>query len=95
MSLRTRTSSLPQVSRPSVRSRIPIARIPQPQRNRMAATRRLAKPARTAAALRVAQSRNAGGWFVAGVSSDVGRTEPVVRTIAGREVGLVAQLRRR
>ncbi len=32
MSLRTRPSSLPQLSRPTVRSRIPIARIPQPQR---------------------------------------------------------------
>ncbi len=57
MSLRTRTSSLPQVSRPSVRSRIPISRMPQPRENRMAATWRLAKPARIAAALRVAQSR--------------------------------------
>ena len=36
MSLRTRTSSLPQVSRPSVRSRIPISRMPQPRENRMA-----------------------------------------------------------
>ena len=50
MSLRTRTSSLPQVSRPRVRSRIPIARIPQPREDRMASTWRLAKPARIAAA---------------------------------------------
>ena len=86
MSLRTRTSSLPQVSRPSVRSRIPISRMPQPRENRMATTWRLAKPARIAAALRVAQSRDSGGWFVAGSSADVGRKESVTRTIAGREV---------
>src|SRR5512134_3683891 len=86
MSLRTRTSSLPQVSRPRVRSRIPIARIPQPREDRMASTWRLAKPARIAAALRTAQSRNSGGWFVAGASGDVGRKESVTRTIAGREV---------
>ena len=86
MSLRTRTSPLPETSRPSVRSRIPIARIPRPRENRMAATWRLAKPARIAAALRVAQARNSGGWFVAGRSGDVGRKESVVRTIAGHEV---------
>jgi nitrite reductase/ring-hydroxylating ferredoxin subunit len=86
MSLRTRTSSVPQVSRPRVPSRIPIARIPQPRENRMAATWQLAKPARIARALRTAQSRNSGGWFVAGASGDVGRTQSVTRTIAGREV---------
>ncbi len=86
MSLRTRTSSLPQVPKPNVRSRIPISRVPQPRENRMPTTWRLAKPARIAAALRVAQSRNSGGWFVAGSSVDVGRKESVTRTIAGREV---------
>src|SRR5688500_3470706 len=86
MSLRTRTSSLPQVSRPRVRSRIPISRVPQPRETRMPTTWRLAQPARIAAALRVAQSRNTGGWFVAGCSADVGRKESVTRTIAGREI---------
>ena len=86
MSLRTRTSSLPQVSKPNVRSRIPISRAPQPRENRLATTWRLAKPARIAAALRAAQSLNSGGWFVAGKSVDVGRKESVTRTIAGREV---------
>ncbi len=38
MSLRTRTSSLPEVSKPSIRSRIPIARIPQPREDRMPST---------------------------------------------------------
>jgi hypothetical protein len=55
MSLRRRTSPLPPASRPTVRSRIPIARIPQPPQNRMASTWRLAKPGRIAAALRTAQ----------------------------------------
>ena len=86
MSLRTRTSSLPEVSKPSIRSRIPIARIPQPREDRMPSTWRLAKPARIAAALHVAQAQNSGGWFVAGASADVGRKESVTRTIAGREV---------
>ena len=86
MSLRTRTSSLPQVSRPNVRSRIPISRVPQPRENRMVPTWRLAKPGRIAAALAVAQEQDSGGWFVAGASSDVGRKESVARTIAGREV---------
>jgi Rieske [2Fe-2S] domain len=86
MSLRTPTSSLPRLSRANVRSRIPISRVPQPRENRMATTWRLAKSARIAAALRVAQSRNSGGWFVAGSSVDVGRKESLTRTIAGREV---------
>ena len=86
MSLRTRTSPLPLIPRPNVRSRIPIARVPQPRENRMSSTWRLAKPGRIAAALRTAQSQNSGGWFVAGASGDVGRKESVVRTIAGREV---------
>src|SRR5215216_38124 len=86
MSLRTRTSPLLPVRKSTDRSRIPIARIPQPPQNRMASTWRLAKPARIAAALRTAQSRNPGGWFVAGASGDVGRKESITRTIAGREV---------
>jgi nitrite reductase/ring-hydroxylating ferredoxin subunit len=85
MSLRTRTSPLLRVSRTRARSRIPIERVTQPRENRMAATWRLAKPARIAAALRTAQSRNSGGWFVAGSSSDIGRKESVTRTISGRE----------
>ena len=86
MSLRTRTSSLPQVSRPRVRSRIPIARIPQPREEpdgRDVAAGQAGSHRRGAA---VAQSRNSGGWFVAGASGDVGRKESVTRTIAGREV---------
>jgi hypothetical protein len=58
----------------------------QPRENRIAATWRLAKPARIAAALRTAQSRNAGGWFVAGASSDIARKESVTAPLPGREV---------
>ena len=67
-------------------SRIPIARVPQPREDGMSPTWRLAKPARIASSLLVAQAQNSGGWFVAGASADVGRTESVTRTIAGREV---------
>ena len=69
-----------------VRSRIPIQRVPQPRENRMTASWRQAKPGRIAAALAVSQAQNSGGWFVAGQSADVGATESVARTIAGREV---------
>ena len=86
MSLKTRINPLPQLPRQTVRSRMPIARIPQPRENSMASTWRLARPGRIAAALRTAQSRNSGGWFVAGASGDVGLKESLTRTIAGREV---------
>ncbi|HVK34523.1 MAG TPA: DUF5914 domain-containing protein [Microlunatus sp.] len=69
-----------------VRSRIPIQRVPQPRENRMTASWRQAKPGRIAAALATAQAQNSGGWYVAGKSADVGATESVARTIAGREV---------
>ena len=52
----------------------------------MSDTWRLARPSRIGASLELAQQRLAGGWFVAGVSDDVGRTASVTRTIAGREV---------
>ena len=85
MSLRTLSDLTPRVPE-SVRSRIPISRIPQPREDRMSATWRLAKPRRIAHALETALAQNSGGWFVAGKSSDVGRKESVMRTIAGREV---------
>ncbi|HYP44254.1 MAG TPA: DUF5914 domain-containing protein [Propionibacteriaceae bacterium] len=84
MSLRTRTSSPPAPSRP----RIPITRLPQPSTDRMAPTWRQAKPGRIATSLKLSQAQNSGGWFVCGVSGDVGTTQSVTRTIAGREVVL-------
>ena len=87
MSLRTRPEPLPAASPDAARrSPIPIFRVPQPRENRMVPTWRLAKPARIASALRVAQTQDSGGWFVAGASGDVGAKESVARTIAGREV---------
>lgn len=70
----------------SVRSRVPIQRVPQPRENRMTASWRQAKPARIARSLAVSQAQNSGGWYVAGKSTDVGPKESVARTIAGREV---------
>src|SRR5689334_6351195 len=70
----------------SIRSLIPIARVPQPREDRMTSTWRQARPARIAAALAAAQDRDCGGWFVAGVSGDVGTTASIARTVAGREV---------
>ena len=70
------------------RPRIPIERVPQPREDKMSETWRLARPSRIGTSLEQALARNAGGWFVAGVSADVGRTESVTRTIAGREVVL-------
>ena len=88
MSLRTRPDPLPSPvgPGPAPRPRIPISRVPQPREDRMVSTWRLAKPARIAAALQVAQAQDSGGWFVAGASTDVGTKESVARTIAGREV---------
>lgn len=85
MSLRLR-GDLPIALPERVRSRIPIQRVPQPREDRMPASWRQAKPGRIARSLAVSQARDSGGWYVAGKSSDVGRTESVARTIAGREV---------
>ena len=79
-------AAVPVAGRP--RPRIPIERVPQPREDRMSETWRLARPSRIGKSLDLAQQRNAGGWFVAGVSGDVGRTESTTRTIAGREVVL-------
>jgi nitrite reductase/ring-hydroxylating ferredoxin subunit len=82
MSLRTRPSPAPELPR------IPISRLPQPRTDRLAPTWRLAKPTRIAAALKLSQAQNSGGWYVAGASGDVGRDQSVTRTIAGRELVL-------
>jgi nitrite reductase/ring-hydroxylating ferredoxin subunit len=89
-SLRSRSSSLKTRTDPSKPElpRIPITRLPQPRVERMAPTWRMAKPGRIARSLDLALSQNSGGWFVAGVSGDVGRDKSVTRTIAGREIVL-------
>src|SRR5579875_3518939 len=68
--------------------RIPIAKLRQPGAGRLRPTWAQADPERIAAALRVAKSRDPGGWYVAGASSEVGRGVSTTRTIAGREIVL-------
>jgi len=70
----------------AVEKQIPLSRVLQPPENRMAPTWRQAKPSRIAASLAAALAKNAGGWFVAGVSADVPARTSITRTIAGREV---------
>lgn len=90
MSLRTRTSPLPapKPGAGAIRSRIPIERVPQPAEDRMTPTWKMARPGRINRSLEVSQAQNSGGWYVAGQSGDVPRTESVTRTIANREIVL-------
>ena len=83
MSLRVRNESAGPA-----RARIPISRVSQPREDAMVSTWKLARPSRIGKSLTVSQAQNSGGWFVAGVSGDVGGTESVARTVAGREVVL-------
>ncbi len=66
---------------------IPLKRLPQPDEHGLRSTWRDARPRRIARALELSQTRDPGGWFVAGASTDV-RERSIVRTIAGREVTL-------
>lgn len=94
MSLEPRKVGLPAVptrggrALAAVRSRIPIARLPQPTEPRMRPTWRQAKPSRISAALAVAQSRDPGGWLVVGSSTDVGSKLSITRSMGGREIVL-------
>lgn len=86
MSLEARkTSAVSRVQR-SVRSRIPLSRLPQPTPDRLTPTWRQARPKRISASLAVSQAQNSGGWFVAGASGDVPAATSITRTIAGREI---------
>ncbi|GGS93807.1 DUF5914 domain-containing protein [Streptomyces chromofuscus] len=49
-------------------------------------TWREARPAVIAAALKRAQARPSGNWYVVGATGDVPRDRPLARTVAGREV---------
>ncbi|MFI1510821.1 DUF5914 domain-containing protein [Streptomyces sp. NPDC020597] len=49
-------------------------------------TWREARPAVIAQALKRAQARPSGNWYVVGASRDVGDDRPLARTVAGREV---------
>lgn len=66
---------------------IPLRRVAPEPRDELPATWRQARPARIAESLERALSRDPGGWYVVGQSSDV-RTTSVTRTIAGREIVL-------
>lgn len=68
--------------------RVPIVRLPRTPTDRLAPTWPQADPARIAAALADAQSRDPDGWYVVAASTEVPRHRSVVRTVAGREVVL-------
>lgn len=81
-------SRLPVPLPDRVVSRLPLSWLPQPPLRDLGSTWRDAKPARIARAYRAAAARSAGGWCVAGASTDLGRTRSIVRTLADREVVL-------
>ncbi len=72
----------------SIRSRIPIARIPAEPRDRLEGTWRLAHPPRIRAAFEASQRRATGGWYVVGSSRELRTDRSLVRTVGGREVAL-------
>jgi hypothetical protein len=65
--------------------RSPLVRLPRTPAERLAPTWRQADPDRIAAALAVAEQRDAGGWYVVGSSRAVS-TRSAVHEVAGREV---------
>lgn len=67
---------------------VPVLRLPQPVESRLTPTWRQARPSRIAASLAAATSRNPGGWYVVGVSSDIPANSSRTRTISGVEVVL-------
>jgi hypothetical protein len=71
------------------RRRLPLSlrRRPVPW-ERQRPTWREARPAVIAGALKRAQARPSGNWYVVGASRDVGGDRPLARTVAGQEVVL-------
>ncbi|MGC0373117.1 DUF5914 domain-containing protein [Streptomyces sp. SAI-229] len=69
------------------RRRLPLSlrRHPVPW-ERQRPTWREARPAVIAGALKRAQARPSGNWYVVGASRDVGGDRPLARTVAGQEV---------
>jgi hypothetical protein len=88
MTLRPTDRNLPAINWPSVRSRIPISRRPQPGYADLRPTWRDAKPRRIARSLELAQAKPAGSWYVVGESRELGRATSLTRRIAGREIVL-------
>ena len=69
-------------------NRLPLRRFTSPAWSQQEPTWRDAKPALIEAALKRANARPSGNWFVVGASRDVVRGKPFGRTVAGREVVL-------
>lgn len=67
---------------------IPIRRLPQPTEHDLRSTWRQAAAPRIERALRRAQQRSAGGWYVVGASGDLPADRSLVRTVAGAEIAL-------
>ncbi len=80
--------SLRKSTRQPVRSRIPVRRQRQPGYAGLRPTWRDARPGRIARCLELSQRKPAGGWYVAGQSSEVGASASLARVIAGREITL-------
>lgn len=78
----------PRSTPPRGRPSVPLTLRRQPDLADLPPTWRQATPARIRAALDVARSRSAGGWFVVGASADLGAARSRVRTVAGREIAL-------
>ncbi|SOD65667.1 Rieske [2Fe-2S] domain-containing protein [Streptomyces zhaozhouensis] len=69
------------------RRRFPLSvRRHAPAWERQRPTWRAARPALIAEALKRAQARPSGNWYVVGPSGDLGAGRPLGRTVAGREV---------
>jgi hypothetical protein len=69
------------------RGRLPLALRRRPVAwERQRPTWREARPAVIAQALKRAQARPSGNWYVVGASRDVGGDRPLARTVAGQEI---------
>lgn len=75
-------------TRQAVAERIPIRRVPQPPPEVIRSTWRQAAVPRIERALRLAQRRDPGGWYVVGASTDLRTGTSIVRTVNGREIAL-------
>lgn len=71
-----------------IATRIPIRRVPQPPPEVIRSTWRQAAIPRIERALRLAQERDPGGWYVVGASTDLRAGTSIVRTVNGREIAL-------
>ncbi|MFF5447251.1 DUF5914 domain-containing protein [Streptomyces sp. NPDC012888] len=76
-----------QPERPARRARLPLSLRRRPVSwDRQPPTWRDGRPGLIADALKRAQARPSGNWYVVGASAALGRARPLARTVAGREV---------